>query len=419
MKRITLIGFLTGLTLILTGLNITLNAQVKGFVAMDDSVKAMFEFYKVDTILVVLPDAYTISKNNAEAVENFVFWKNKPVYQYKHESALQPNDFEKNLQFFGPVFKFRNKSLLDIPFGIEAQGFSYKGRSFQKPEDAFYYMHPSLRKMYTCQNGDEHPLAYLGFLAGAYQLYIWNGNEIVYSGFETSPTSVEQINNMDALRENYFCRKIISQFFNLYFNCSLPGDSISHTLGKELDNYVVQLCLFLDIDTVGLKAIDTYFYSEREELQYFIAAPLWQTIYGKSFGDINHITGFNLGTFKHETGHSIIAAKMGFNPSPFFSEGFRQYTDYFFSKDAYSNDLKVFKENPDLLSKELVFSNGSGFFRGWVNYSISGVFTKYIVERVGLKEFKEAYKQNKVEELLAKIGLSTESLIEDFKTENR
>lgn len=49
------------------------NAQVKGFVAMDDSVKAMVEFYKVDTILVVLPDAYTIKKDNAEAIENFVF----------------------------------------------------------------------------------------------------------------------------------------------------------------------------------------------------------------------------------------------------------------------------------------------------------------------------------------------------------
>lgn len=393
------------------------NAQVKGFVAMDDSVKAMIEFYKVDTILVVLPDAYTIKESNAEAIENFVFWKDKPVYEYKHESTLQPNDFEKNIQFFGPVFKFRNKSLLDIPFGIEKEGFSYRERSFQKPEDAFYYMHPSGRKMYTCQNGDEHPLAYLGFLAGAYQLYIWSGNEIAFSGNEATSRSVEQINDMDALRENYFCRKINSQFFNLYFDCALSGDSISDTLGNELDHYVVQLCSFLNVDTVGLKAIDTYFYTEREELQYFIAAPLWQTIYGKSFGDINHITGFNLGTFKHETGHSIIGAKMGFNPYPFLMEGFRQSTDYFFSQDAYLNDLKAYKENADLLTKELVFSDNSVFFRGWVNYSISGVFIKYLVDRIGLSAFKEDYSQNKIEDLLIGKGYSIEGLIEDFKKE--
>lgn len=415
MKTIKFIAFFLLSAASLAG---SANTTVKSFVAMDDSVKAMLEFYKADTILVVLPDAYVMKKEYAETIENFVFWKNKPVYVYKHESELQEKDLSKNLQFFGPAYKFSDKTLSGIPFTTDDQGFSYKGRWFRAPQDAFYYMHPTHKKLVTCQNSDEYPLAYLGFLAGAYQLYVWHGNELVYSGNEATAKAAEQINDMDSLRNSYFCRKINSRYFNLYFNCSLPEDSVSPILGAELDDYVNKLCFHLSLDTTGLIATDNYFYAQREELQYFIAAPLWQTIYGKSYGDINHVTGFSLATLKHENGHSIIGAKLGFNPYPFFLEGFRQYTDYFFSQEAYLNDLKIFRENRERLTSGLVFSHGSEFFRGMDNYSISGVFISYMIDRLGLEAFKEAYTNNQFNELLTSKGLSIDKLIADFNAKN-
>ncbi len=390
-------------------------AQVPGFIPMDDSLKAMLHFYDADTILVVLPDDYMIKESDTHALENFVFWKDKPIYTYKHESELQTMDTLKRIQFFGPAYKFSPKTFSDIPFQIIEDGFEFKGRRFCKAQDAFYYMHPSGKRIYTCRNGEDHPLVYIGFLAGAYQLYVFHGNEIIYSGNDALPSGESRLNDMDKLRDNYFCRSINSRYFKLYFPCTFALDSVHDSLGTELDDYVNQLCHHLNVDTTNIQRINTYFYTSREELQYFIAAPLWQTIYGKSFGDINHITGFDLATFKHETGHSIIGTKIGFNPSPFFMEGFRQFTDYFFNEAAYTKDLKAFSDNRELLTPALVYAENVDFFRGMVNYSISGVFIAYIIEKVGLEAFKAAYAENKIDEMMKQKDLSLEHLIEGFK----
>ncbi|MDY0103423.1 MAG: hypothetical protein RBS07_10830 [Lentimicrobium sp.] len=415
MKPLTILPGCITIIIMLCILNLPSGAQVpEGFVPMDDSLKAMLHFYDADTILVILPDNYTIHQKDAHAIETFVFWKNKPTYTYKHESELNAADTLKRLQFFGPAFKFSPKTFSDIPFQISENGFAFNGQPFNHPNDALYYMHPSGKRIYTCRNGQEHPLVYIGFLAGAYQLYVFHGNEIIYSGNDALPSGESRLNDMDKLREDYFCHRINSRYFKLNFPCTFVLDSVSDSLGNELDDYVNQLCHHLNVDTTNIQRIETNFYTSREELQYFIAAPLWQTIYGKSFGDINHIMGFDLATFKHETGHSIIGAKIGFNPSPFFMEGFRQFTDYFFNEAAYDHDLKAFRNNPDLLTPTLVYANNAGFFRGMINYSISGVFTAYIIEKVGLEPFKTAYAHNSIDELLKLHGLSIEQWIEHF-----
>ena len=400
-------------------LNLPLIAQVpEGFVPMDDSLKAMLHFYDADTILVVVPNNYTIQQKDVHALENFVFWKDKPTYTYKHESELQATDSLKRLQFFGPPHHFSPKIFYDSPFQTTENGFVFNGQTFNHPHDAFYYMHPSKKRIYTCRNGETHPLVYIGFLTGAYQLYVFHGNEIIYSGNDALPSGEKRLNDMDKLRDNYFCRRINSRYFKLNFPCTFATDAMSESLGNELDDYVNQLCRHLNVDTTNIQRIETNFYASREELQYFIAAPLWQTIYGKSFGDINHITGFDLATFKHETGHSIIGTKIGFNPSPFYMEGFRQFTDYFFSDLAYSNDLIVFNNNRERLTPELVHAENVDFFRGMENYSISGVFIAFIIEKIGLETFKEAYVANRIDEMLIDRGLTIQQLIEDFKAKN-
>ena len=418
MKPLTPLSGFIPIIIMLCSLSLPASTQVPGFVPMDDSLKAMLHFYDADTILVVLPDDYMIKESDTHALENFVFWKDKPIYTYKHESELQTMDTLKRIQFFGPASEFSPKTFADVPFQIVEDGFEFKGQIFTQPQDAFYYMHPSGKRIYTCRNGEDHPLVYIGFLAGAYQLYVFHGNEIIYSGNDAFPFGESGLNDMDKLREDYFCRSINSRYFKLHFPCTFALDSVHDSLGTELDDYVNQLCHHLAVDTTNIQRINTYFYTSREELQYFIAAPLWQTIYGKSFGDINHITGFDLGTIKHETGHSIIGTKIGFNPSPFFMEGFRQFTDYFFSDLAYTNDLNAFSDNRELLTPALVYAENIDFFRGMVNYNISGVFTAYIIEKVGLEAFKAAYAANSIDDMLELQGLSVQQLIEDFKAKN-
>jgi len=160
--------------------------------------------------------------------------------------------------------------------------------------------------------------------------------------------------------------------------------------------------------------MNLYVYADRIELQKINAAPLWNTIYGRCMGNVLHSFSVNTGTIKHETSHSIILQKIGNYPVPIFNEGFRQYTDYLFNEEAYLSDLKITKANLILLNTE--FLNVNKFNNHMQNYSISGVFVKYLIDKIGYSEFKAAYSQGKVEEYLnEKYKMSTEQLLAEFK----
>ncbi len=392
------------------------SAQVGGFVPMDESMQQLLNFYNTDTIIVVTPNGSEVKQNDKKSIESFAFWRENIVYIYKQESALKTDDQAQHIQLFGPAFLFETE--IFAPFKVEHNGFSYQGRKFVKPQDSFYYMNKDANRIYTCRNSDDFPLVYNEYLAGGvYQLYVFSGGSIIISGFDKGDGSAPDINDMDRFRAKYFCQTISSQFFDLHFACSYPSIN-ADSLASELDRFVIALCNYLQVDTLGIPKVTTYIYSNREDLQLFIAANSNQTVYGKSFGNTNHIMHLDLGIFKHESGHSIIGSKVGKNPNPFFDEGFRQYTDYFFSSDAYENDLKIFKENVHLLTPELVLSTNNFFFSTMVNYSISGVFVKHIIDRIGPDEFKSAYRQNNIIGTLQDNGLSLENIVDEFKRLN-
>ena len=382
---------------------------------MDESMQQLLKFYHTDTIIVVVPNGYKVKEKDQKLIESFAFWMENLTYIYKQESALETVDAERHLQYFGPAFLFETDILTETPFKVEKNGFSYRGREFENPDDSFYYMNSAASRIYTCRNGEGHPLAYTEYLAGGvYQLYVFSGNSITFSGFDKNDGSTPDINEMDGLRSAYFCQKVGSQFFDLYFACGHTG-IYADSLASQLDRFVADLCHFLEADTTEIPRITTYIYANREDLQSFLAANSSQTIYGKSLGNINHIMHFDLGIFKHEAGHSIIESKVGQNPNPFIYEGFRQYTDYLFNADAYKNDLKILNENIHLLTPQLVLSTHDTFFTSLTHYSISGIFVKYLVDSIGLDEFKTAYTQNNlIETVESRIG-SLESVIDEFK----
>ena len=106
--------------------------------------------------------------------------------------------------------------------------------------------------------------------------------------------------------------------------------------------------------------------------------------------------------------------KIGFNSFPIFDEGFRQYTEYFFNKEAYNSDLKTTKANFAFINDELL--DVHKFYNHQENYCISGVFIKYLIDKIGYSEFKTAFSQGKIAEYLnEKYKMSTEQLFAEFK----
>lgn len=421
MKRIFKSVFITVLLLMQVSFAVKSWSQPAGFVAMDDSVKLMVRFYETDTIIVVLPDGYNIKPEDSVAICGFVFWKEKPVYVFRQESLLKKADYEKHLQYFGPCFRFSTAAMDGLPFGIERNGFSFEGRMFGHPNDAFYHINNQATRIYTCRNGEEHPLAYIGFMAGAYQFYVFSGNQIIYSGFQADGKTSLQLNDMDTLRDAYFSKRVNGLFADFYIASSISDTSGFNNSVKDFDGFVNGLCRYLEVESSSLPRFVTYFYQTREELQYFIAAPLWSTIHGKSFGDINHITGLSMDICKHEAGHTIIGSAIGKAPSAFFDEGFRQATDYYFSKEAYEHDLEVFKAHQNNLTTELITGESVLFFRGMENYSVAGIFTHNLIQLAGKDAFMAAYRENRMEALVSNLGYDWQTLIDDLKekTKNR
>lgn len=394
------------------------NAQVDSFIAMDESMQQLINFYNTDTIIVITPLGYTISEDEKQIIEKFAFWRNDLTYVFIQENEFQNKYSKIHLHFFGPAYLFQTNCLSATPFKALKNGFSFREEEFVKPDESFYYMNNEATRVYTCRNSDNYPLVYNEYLAGGvYQLYVFRRSNIILSGFDKGNGSTPRINDMEKLRAKYFCQSITSQFFHLHFGCNYKPIN-ADSLANELDQFVVDLCSHLLVDTTNIPKITTYIYSNREDLQQFIAANSSQTVYGKSFGNTNHIMHFDLAIFKHEAGHSIIASKAGKNTNPFFDEGFRQYTDYFFSNEAYENDLKNFRDNAHLLTPELVLSTNNTYFNSMANYSISGVFVKYIIDKIGLDIFKKAFSSNSlIETIESKMG-KTEEIVKTIKNDN-
>lgn len=403
--------FSLGILLFVLAFSKPSTAQLPVFVPMDDSVKLMVRFYETDSVIVVLPDGYKVKPEDSTAICNFVFWKEKPVYVFRHESSLTPDEYSKHLKFFGPCYKFSGNRMKETLFQIEKTGFSFNGRHFNGNNDAFYYINSEANRVYACRNGENQPLAYLGYMAGPYQFYVFSGNNIVYSGFDAA----SGINDMDKLRQENFGDPVHNKFADFFISVNITDTTGFYKTAAEYDKFIGQLCDTLGFDANKLPRFSNYFYGTMNELRLFIAMPAWSEVHGKSFGDINHITGLNMEILKHETGHTIIGHFLGKAPSAFFDEGFRQATDYFLSSEAWERDKEVFRKNHRNLTTELITGEPVLFFRGMENYSIAGVFVHKLIQIAGIEKFMSAYSNHTIDSLIAEHGYSWEKLIEQIR----
>lgn len=389
--------------------------QSLDFVAMDENFTRVLKFHAADTVWVIYPENYKISAVDSAFVEGYFFWQQvqeKPFYSYINELLLTPDDFNRNLQFYGPFPGFKRKDILQLPIKQTDTGFSFNEVSFDSPDDAFYYMNDSATRLYTCRNSAKAPFPLRELPLGFYPLNILHGSELIINGYANGET--QNLNDLETLRNRYFDKPIETRHINAYFAKAFSDEEKMEEITKSTDDFIDSLCYSLQQDVRKVPVTKVYFYEKREDLQAFLAQPLHQTIYGKSLAGNNHISGLETSVLWHELGHTVIDATIGPNPNPFWHEGFRQFTDYFKNEEAYKNDKQSTIENINTLSLELV-NNTSGFFNGWHNYAISGTFVHYIIRKYGLENFIKAYRKNTFVEFFSQHNSGIENEIEAFK----
>lgn len=385
------------------------------FVPIDGKADKLLKFYSVDTIIVITPNDYTITLEEKRQFDEFTFWKKSPIYLYKKVHNVDSNDFKKHIVYYGKVSGFSYNIFKYTPFKKVKNGFTYEKHLFANSENSFYYINNDADKVFILFNKNILvPSPYSFYLSGGpYQLYVFDGYKTILTGFDKNDNSSKNLNNMDSLRKKYF--NTIFRNSKYEINVGIKWNDINvDSLISVLDNYQVKFCSFLKLNTKKMPQTVIYLYNNREDLQNYIAAPNGAIVYGKSMVNINHIMNIDMGIIKHEIGHTIIHNKIGFYSNGFFSEGFRQYTDYLFDANSFHNDFKVCLQNMDYLTPDILTSNYE-FYKKMDNYAISGIVVRYLISNIGLGVFKYEYsKQNLIPYIQNKYG-SLNSFLIEFK----
>ena len=149
-----------------------LDAQTPDFYPMDENFELLQKFYKTDSVIVVFPDSEPISATDKQAIEKFMFWGISPFFCYKKESEIDSMDLKKNIQFFGPIFKFKNE-YSELPVIKTDHGFLFRTELFNKENDAFSYINENANRFYTCKNSSKAINQFYSYGVGAYSFYIF------------------------------------------------------------------------------------------------------------------------------------------------------------------------------------------------------------------------------------------------------
>lgn len=399
---------------------LSLQAQVNGYIPGDENYTQILKFHNVDTLLVVVPHNYSISDQEKTDIENYVFWdqyQKKPVYVYKTETDLTNRDELRNLQFYGPFCDFQLVEVQSIPFKQVEGGFMFDSEVFANPSDAFFYINDDATRLYTCRNSTQVWHQYANFAAGYFPLYIFRNMDLFLSGYCSNITCQPRVNFIQKMRQSYF-ETVATKHFDFKIAKQIYTDSLRDVILEQADLSLETLCAALETDTLGLVRMTTYVYNSMIDLQQFLSMSPRMTIHGKSIGPVNHVSTFDMTVFKHELAHTVIGSKIGIQSS-FFSEGFAVYTGYFDDDNSYSSDLDSAEIHIDLLTEDIITGPGYHFYSAPALYPISGVFTRFIVEKIGIDTFKTIYARENIENAFYEKGFRLGELINEFKNSFR
>ncbi len=393
-------------------------AQKWQFEPMDENYRLALQFHKVDTVLVVYPLVYSLDKEDTLLIESYVFWdqyQKKPAYVYKAENLLSEADRSKNLQFYGPYASFSDKSLLADAIQQRPTGFAFGNFEFDSDEDAFFYIDTTATRFYTCRNSKKAAFPFAMLPAGSFQLSIWRSYSYqIQASFDRQSQSWK-INDLESLRNNYFCPPVKRGKIQLFVAKTLGCNSAIENISMHATSFTDSLCILIGADPAAIPSMQCYFYNAHDELQQFLGLPSQQTVYGKSMGNTNHISGLNTDVLFHETGHTVIDHGLGKCPNSFWHEGFRQFTTYYFSEKAFYNDLQETRQHSELLTTQLIANQHHAYFTNWSNYPVSGVFMAFLAHTVSFEQLLEAYRKLSLDQLVIQQFESPELAIAAFR----
>ena len=308
----------------------------------------------------------------------------------KKEAALTTGDFSKDLFIIGVVSDLKKWNQYKIPIKVIEKGFSINNKRFLDKSAGFAYV-DSNRIIIAGNSLQAVKDAKLAF-TGGHGILIVEGGKITFFGNKDGRRF--KWFNLQNLKETNYAKKTFPPFSAIYVSKTFQ-DTIHYTkINNDLQSYVQQ---FLSVYQIGMpsKKVDWFIHSSMQEYgtmsgMFGLTCPGNNSAGFSIRGEI-HTKGFNLDLVKHEYSHFLFDNKIPQeNNRAFFIEGCVEYVTNMNDSNLFKQRVTVAKKFRDSLDYTGLITGNQDFYGQYsdANYSISGIFVKYIVDSFGVEAFK-------------------------------
>lgn len=309
----------------------------------------------------------------------------------KNESDLKNGDFVKNIFLVGVLPDFNKWEKYRTPVKKVDHGFVINNKLFHSASDGFVFVDTNL--VIVSGNSLKAVKDAQLALTGGHDILITQNGKIAFFGNRKS----QQFNwfNLQSLkRTNY--RKIPSELFSAIYISKTFKDTINYAkLTQDLKLYSKQ---FLSVYSIKKPASNFSWFIHSNMQEYGTMSGLFGFICpGNNSGGFSirgeiHTKGFNTKLVKHEYSHFLFDSAIPQDNNPaFFVEGCVEYVTNLNDSSVYRQRVEIAKKFKDSLNYADLIINNKDFYGQYsdADYSICGVFVKYIIDSYGVEAFKK------------------------------
>jgi hypothetical protein len=310
----------------------------------------------------------------------------------KKESELNASDYAKDILMVGILSDFKNWGQLKAPITLTNNGFIINSKLFKDKSDGFVFV--DTNKLIISGNSLRAVKDAQLALTGGHDILIVQNGKITYFGNRKDNTHFNWFNLQNLKQTNYYHKK--SELFSAIYISKTFKDTINYPkLYTELKSYVQQFLSIYNLK-MPIKKVSWFLHSNMNEYgsmsgMFGLTCPGNNSAGFSIRGEI-HTNGFNTGLVKHEYSHFLFdnAIPQDNNPA-FFVEGCVEYVTNLNDKDLFSKRVETAKKFKDTLNYTDLIINNKDFYGQYseANYSVCGVFVKFIIDKFGIEAFKK------------------------------
>jgi len=309
----------------------------------------------------------------------------------KTTSQMMDSDYSKQVFIVGDIRKIKKLTEFKLPVKILANGFEINKIKFTDSSDGFTF----IDKTHIVVSGNSIKAikdVQLAF-SGGYDITVLQHGKITYFG--NYDNGKFDWYNLQNLKQANYVQHQSASFKHIYVSKTFPDTINFIRTEKDLQRYIQE---FLSIYKIKKPVNQVEWFIHTTMQEYGMMSGMFgfmcpgNNSAGFSIRGEIHTHGYGIGLVKHEYSHYLFDNSIPQDHNPaFFVEGCVEYVTDLNDEPEYKERLHIAKQYKDTLDYEGLIVKNNDFYGKYsgTNYSVCGVFVKYIIDNFGVEKFKQ------------------------------